>query len=140
MRHKILAVPASALEQGVCHGDTQGYHAIVAPDGTLTFFDFDCGGFGFRAYDLAVFLWCCRLEDAVAARWESFLKSYRETRPIHDRDVSAVQLFVCARYLWHMGVHTQNSADWGIDFLNDRYFDRHLDAIHKAEADYLSGV
>ena len=115
----------------------QGYHANVAPDGTLTFFDFDCGGFGYRAYDLAVFLWCCRLQDAVAVRWAPFLKSYRETRSVHVRDVQAIPLFVCARYLWHMGVHTQNSPDWGIDFLNDKYFDDHLNRLRQAEKDYL---
>jgi Ser/Thr protein kinase RdoA (MazF antagonist) len=137
LRQRILAMPADMLEQGYCHGDLQGYHANVAPDGTLTFFDFDCGGFGYRAYDLAVFLWCCRLEDAVAARWAPFLESYLENRSIHERDMQAVPLFVCARYLWHMGVHTQNSPDWGIDFLSDRYFDNHLKDLRQAEAAYL---
>jgi Ser/Thr protein kinase RdoA (MazF antagonist) len=137
LRHRILAMPADMLEQGFCHGDLQGYHANTTPDGTLTFFDFDCGGFGYRAYDLAVFLWCCRLEDAVAARWAPFLEGYRGTRSIHERDVLAVPLFVCARYLWHMGVHAQNSPDWGIDFLNERYFDDHLKDLRQAEEDYL---
>ena len=137
LRQRILAMPAEMLEQGFCHGDLQGYHANIAPDGTLTFFDFDCGGFGYRAYDLAVSLWCCRLEDAVAARWAPFLKSYRETLSIHERDVQAVPLFVCARYLWHMGVHTQNSPEWGIDFLNDKYFDSHIKDLRQAEEDYL---
>jgi Ser/Thr protein kinase RdoA (MazF antagonist) len=137
LRQRILSMPAEALEQGFCHGDLQGYHANVAPDGTLTFFDFDCGGYGYRAYDLAVFLWCCRLEDAVAARWEPFLTSYRETRSICDLNVQAVPLFVCARYLWHMGVHAQNTPDWGIDFLNDKYFDQHLERVRQAEKDYL---
>jgi Ser/Thr protein kinase RdoA (MazF antagonist) len=137
LRQRILSMPDDALEQGFCHGDLQGYHANIAPDGTLTFFDFDCGGFGFRSYDLAVFLWCCRLEDAVAVRWEPFLNSYRETRPIHELDLQAVPLFVCARYLWHMGVHTQNSPDWGIGFLNDRYFDNHLKNLRQAEKDLL---
>ncbi len=116
LRQRILSMPADALEQGFCHGDLQGYHANVAPDGTLTFYDFDCGGYGYRAYDLAVFLWCCRLQDAVAVRWEPFLSGYRETRPINDLDVQAVGLFVCARYVWHMGVHTQNAPDWGSVF------------------------
>jgi Ser/Thr protein kinase RdoA (MazF antagonist) len=137
LRHRILAIPAKMLEQGFCHGDLQGYHANTTLDGMLTFFDFDCGGFGYRAYDLAVFLWCCRLEDAVAARWAPFLESYRETRSIHERDVLAIPLFVCARYLWHMGVHTQNSPDWGVDFLNDSYFDKHLKDLQQAEEDYL---
>jgi len=134
---QLLRLPAGQLEQGACHGDLQGYHANVASDGTLTFFDFDCGGYGCRAYDLAVFLWCCRLEDAVAARWASFLAAYRETRSISELDLQAVPLFVCARYLWHTGVHTQNSPDWGIGFLNDDYFDTHLKRLRDAEADYL---
>jgi len=137
LRQQILAMPSEFLEQGCCHGDLQGYHANISPGGRLTFFDFDCGGFGYRAYDLAVFLWCCRLEDALHDRWAPFLSSYRKTRTIHERDVEAVPLFVCARYLWHMGVHTQNSPDWGIDFLNDRYFDSHLKDLQQAEKDYL---
>ena len=137
LRQRILSMPAEQLEQGFCHGDLQGYHAKLSSDGTLTFFDFDCGGFGYRAYDLAVFLWCCRLEDAVNTRWEPFLESYRANRSIHDRDIGAVPLFICARYLWHMGVHTQNSPDWGIEFLNDAYFDRHLADVRHAQEDYL---
>ena len=137
LRQQMLSLPASDLEQGFCHGDLQGYHANVAPDGTLTFFDFDCGGYGYRAYDLAVFLWCCRLQDAVAKRWQPFLDSYRNTRAFNDLDVLAVPFFVCARYLWHMGVHTQNSPDWGIDFLNDEYFNSHLKDLRQAELDYL---
>jgi len=137
LRQRILAMPADKLEQGFCHGDLQGYHANVAPNGTLTFFDFDCGGWGYRAYDLAVFLWCCRLEDAVSVRWEPFLKSYRDNRSIQELDIQAVPLFVCARYLWHMGVHTQNSSDWGVGFLNDKYFDDHLKRLKQAEDDYL---
>jgi Ser/Thr protein kinase RdoA (MazF antagonist) len=138
LRQRVLELPASHLEQGFCHGDLQGYHAKAAPDGTLTFYDFDCGGYGYRAYDLAVFLWCCRLEDAIAARWDSFLGGYWETRSIGDLDVQAVPLFVCARYLWHMGVHTQNSPDWGIEFLNEEYFDDHFKRLRSAEADYLA--
>jgi Ser/Thr protein kinase RdoA (MazF antagonist) len=137
LRQRITAMPANALEQGTCHGDLQGYHANVAADGTLTFFDFDCGGYGYRAYDLAVFLWCCRLEDVIDTRWEPFLQAYRDTRSINGLDVQAVPLFVCARYLWHMGVHTQNAPDWGCGFLNDAYFDKRLVQLKKAETDYL---
>ena len=137
LHQQLLKLPASKLEQGFCHGDLQGYHANVNSNGTLTFFDFDCGGQGYRAYDLAVFLWCCRLQDAVAVRWNAFLGAYREVRSIHDLDIQAVPLFVCARYLWHMGVHTQNSPDWGIGFLNEEYFGTHLKRLRDAEADYL---
>ena len=138
LRKRILELPAEALEKGFCHGDLQGYHANVSSDGTLTFFDFDCGGYGYRAHDLAVFLWCCRLQDAVQRRWEPFLSGYQEKRTIQSLDLTAAPLFACARYLWHMGVHTQNSQDWGVDFLNDEYFDTHLARLRGAEEDYLA--
>jgi Ser/Thr protein kinase RdoA (MazF antagonist) len=137
LRQQILSLPASALEQGFCHGDLQGYHANVSSDGTFTFYDFDCGGFGYRSYDLAVFLWCCRLQKAVEKRWEPYYEGYQSTRLIADLDLRAVPIFVCVRYLWHMGVHTQNSPDWGIDFLNDEYFNSHLQDLRQAEFDYL---
>lgn len=136
--HRILDMPASALEQGFCHGDLQGYHANVSGDGTLTFFDFDCGGFGYRAYDLGVFLWCCRLEDAVDTRWEPYLRGYQSVRAIRELDLQAVPAFVCTRYLWHMGVHTQNAPDWGCGFLNDEYFDKRLAKLKEAETGYLA--
>lgn len=136
LRQRILDLPANALEQGFCHGDMQGYHAHVAADGTLTFLDFDCCGFGYRAYDLAVFRWCGRLEEQEEVRWEPYLRGYREIRPLNDLDVLAVPLFVGARYIWHMGVHTQNAPDWGCGFLNDKYFDRRLDQLRAVETDY----
>ena len=138
LHQQLLELPADDLELGFCHGDLQGYHANVSPDGTLTFYDFDCGGFGFRAYDLAVFLWCCRLEDAVSVRWNPFINAYPENRVISELDIQAIPLFVCARYLWHLGVHAQNSPDWGIDFLNKEYFKDHLGRLRKAEEDYLT--
>jgi Ser/Thr protein kinase RdoA (MazF antagonist) len=136
LRQRILDLPASALEQGFCHGDLQGYH-VHAADGAWTFLDFDCCGYGFRAYDLAVFRWCARLEEQEEVRWEPYLRGYREIRPLNDLDVLAVPLFVGARYIWHMGVHTQNTPDWGCGFLSDKYFGRRLDQLRAVEADYL---
>jgi len=73
----------------------------------------------------------------VAVRWEPFLEGYRATRAIHDLDLQAVPLFVCARYLWHIGVHTQNTPDWGIGWLDDKFFETHLGRLRQAQQDYL---
>jgi hypothetical protein len=37
-----------------------------------------------------------------------------------------------------MGVHTQNAPDWGIDFLNDGYFERRIKTLKEYEADILT--
>jgi hypothetical protein len=58
-------------------------------------------------------------------------------RPINPIDEKAIPLFVCARYLWHIGVHTRNAPDWGLGFLNKDYFKDHLGRLKKALEDYL---
>lgn len=58
--HRLVSHRAGALSWGVCHGDCHGFNARFGPDGAATLFDFDDGGQGWRAYDLAVFLWSAR--------------------------------------------------------------------------------
>lgn len=140
LRRQIVDLPASQLEQGFCHGDLQGYHANLGADGVMTFFDFDCGGCGYRAYDLAVFRWCSRLKGQESVWWQPYLRGYRSTRALSELDVQAVPLFVGARYVWHMGVHTQNAADWGCEWLGDEYFDEKLKFLRSVEEDYLSSA
>ncbi len=73
LRTGIASMPTAELDFGFCHGDCHGGNAHIAPDNTIvTFFDFDCGGPGWRAYDLAVFRWGCALREN-AYRWEAFL-------------------------------------------------------------------
>ena len=137
VRERILDLPAGALELGFCHGDLQGFHHHIARDGTMTFFDFDCCGPGYRAYDLAVFRWCARLEGQEHVWWEPYLMGYRQERRLDELDVQAIPLFVCARYVWHIGLHAENAVDWGYGGLNDKYFDRRLGYLRAAEADFL---
>ena len=58
-------------------------------------------------------------------------------RPLNELDVQAIPLFVGARYIWHMGVHTQNAPDWGIGWLDDEYFDEKIGYLRAVEADYF---
>jgi Ser/Thr protein kinase RdoA (MazF antagonist) len=137
VRQRILEIPADELEQGFCHGDLQGYHANVDGNGKLTFYDFDGGGYGYRAYDLAVFKWCARLKEQEKVWWEPYLRGYREERFVNDLDLHAIPLFICARHIWHMGVHTGNASDWGYGGLSDTYFDERLRWLRSLETDYL---
>jgi Ser/Thr protein kinase RdoA (MazF antagonist) len=135
VRRRIVQLPMEDLEWGFCHGDLQGYHHRIAPDGTSTFIDFDCGGFGFRAYDLAVLRWCAR-DEHESVWWPPYLAGYQEVRGINALDIEAVPLFVACRYIWHMGVHCENAPDWGCSWLNDQYFDQRIDQLRRVRVDY----
>jgi Ser/Thr protein kinase RdoA (MazF antagonist) len=135
LRDGVRALPEDALEWGFCHGDFHGGNCHVDGE-TLTFFDFDFCGPGWRAYDVAVFLWGNALLAGIAKaerRWRAFLRGYREVRTLRALDLQAVPLFVAIRHLFFLGVHTGNGAHWGYGWLNDRYFDRHLKFLRQWE-------
>lgn len=138
LRLHVQDIPLKDLETGFCHGDFHGSNVHLDQDKTLTLFDFDCCGMGWRAYDIAVFRWGARLRGKEKDRWPSFLRGYTEERPLSGRDIVATLYFVAIRHIWLMGLHTGNAQDWGRAWLNEAYFDRALKFLREWEAEYLT--
>jgi len=124
---------------GFCHGDHHGGNVYFDDDNNGAIFDFDCGGYGWRAYDLAVYIWSAKSwsnwepEDKVKADklWEAFLSGYNEVKEFSDNEKKAVYAFVVIRHIWLMGLHTHGSENWGTNWLDDKYFDEYLLFIKK---------
>src|SRR5262249_9679698 len=57
LRERLLRLTTERLDTGFCHGDLHDGNVFITEEQTVTFFDFDCCGRGWRAYDLAVFRW-----------------------------------------------------------------------------------
>jgi Ser/Thr protein kinase RdoA (MazF antagonist) len=111
------------LSQTRCHGDCHGLNARILPDGPhrsrAIFFDFDDGGFGYLAYDLAVHLWAqVSFGRRRHAMWHAFVEGYRSVRPIAPADFAAVPIFVAIRHIWLMGEMAGQIAAWGTDNLS----------------------
>src|SRR5581483_2070939 len=103
--------------------------AHIGADGGVTLFDFDCGGMGYRAYELAVFRWGVGGAWAKDAErlWALFLEHYAAHQPVAQADLDAVPLFVAVRQLWWMGLQAANADDWGSRrWLDERSMDQHL--------------
>jgi Ser/Thr protein kinase RdoA (MazF antagonist) len=101
-----------------CHGDCHGYNAHIAlqgPDaGQAVFFDFDDGGPGFLAYDLAAFLHACVLfERKQHPFWHAFIEGYRSIRALSHADFEAAHLFVPFRHMWLFGEYASRIEEWG---------------------------
>lgn len=137
LRSMVRVLP---LQQGFCHGDFHGWNAHVTEDKIITFFDFDCCGWGWQAYDIAVFRWGRRLEskEIEVACWPQFLKGYTALRALKANDLKAIPLFVAIRHIWLLGLHTGNAHDWGFAFLGDAYFDRAIKFLKGWETEFLS--
>jgi Ser/Thr protein kinase RdoA (MazF antagonist) len=134
---------SSQLTRCHCHGDCHGYNARIT-DGTLeptaTLFDFDDGGPGFLAYDLAVFLWSTRTFMAAERRhlWRPFVEEYQDAHPISAADLEAIPLFVAARHLWLMGEYAARTDEWGTDWLNEVWLERQLAFLREWEQSQLA--
>jgi Ser/Thr protein kinase RdoA (MazF antagonist) len=105
---------AATLSVGHCHGDNHAGNNFIADasDGASVagWFDFDDGGPGFLAYDLATFLWSLLLRtpagdmtEEIPPLWRTFITAYRGGRPIPDSDYGALGVLVAVRHFWIMG-------------------------------------
>jgi len=138
LAQRIAALPAGEMDRGFCHGDFHGDNAHI-DERAVTLFDFDCCGPGWRAYDIAVFRWRWGDDEKGNERWAAFLEGYRSLRPIGERDLAAVPLFVAARAIWLRGLHAANTANWGRSWLNEAYWDRLLEGLREWQAKHQGG-
>ena len=136
VRERITAIEAK-LDFGFCHGDLHGVNAAFDGNDRVVMFDFDCGGPGWRSYDTAVYRWSVALRNR-DQNWNVFLEAYQERRPLPELDLETVPLFVAARCIWILGVHTSNAWFLGRNWMNDSYFDYWLKFIREWEAKELN--
>jgi Ser/Thr protein kinase RdoA (MazF antagonist) len=114
-----------ALDWGVCHGDFGPKNIHVATDRSLTVFDFDLCGPGWRAYDLALIQWVAT-DHQTDGLWEAFLRGYASVRPLSADDVNAIPFFHAAAHVASLGLFAENVGDWGSADMSDWLFDREL--------------
>jgi Ser/Thr protein kinase RdoA (MazF antagonist) len=118
-----------------------GWNACES-NGAFTFYDFDCCGWGYRAYDLAVFPWAFATRqnttDRIKAMGRAFLKGYVRRRTLGATDVDAIAAFVAIRQIWLLGLHISIGDRFGWGWINDDYFDRQFKVLRDWEKNWLS--
>jgi Ser/Thr protein kinase RdoA (MazF antagonist) len=135
---ELIAIRAPALSWGICHGDSHGFNARIGADGVATLLDFDDGGPGWLAYDLACWLWSARaFAPARRVLWKAFVDGYRRRSSISSCDLEAVRVFVPIRHIWLLGEYAAGSVAWGTSWL-DAWFDRQVAFLRSWEDEELA--
>ena len=130
-------LPKAKPEYGYCHGDHHGWNVNIDKDGALSLYDFDCSGYGWRAYDLAVFLWnrtfdwSAKGKSKRTRRWNAFLSGYAKVRTLSPQELRATEIFVPIRHLWLVGFHAQDAETGPRGWLDDGFFDREIGFIKR---------
>jgi Ser/Thr protein kinase RdoA (MazF antagonist) len=125
---RYLETVQADLSIGLCHGDCHGYNAVI-DQGAATFFDFDEGGLGWIAYDLATFLWSCQKFSPTSRRplWSHFLAGYWSVRKLRPADREALEALVMVRELCAFGAWAEGTPHWGCQWF------RSVDAQRRVE-------
>ncbi|MGI4861360.1 MAG: phosphotransferase enzyme family protein [Janthinobacterium lividum] len=130
---EIRAAGFTNLKIVACHGDCHGGNTIMTAglqgSRTASFFDFDDGGPGFQAYDLAVYLWGGLLgkalaepDEELAAEWNAFFSAYLEILPVSDVDIQAISTFLTIRHFWLMGEYASRAQRTGLRIFRAPWF------------------
>lgn len=137
--HGRLSPLLPELEWGACHGDLHRSNARIGPSGQVRLFDFDCGGPGWRAYDLAVYWWSqasggsSSLEAAEEA-WRAFVTAYQGRRVLGVADLEAAPHFVMARSIWFVGLMAGLVQEFGTEMLGTPVFEYDFNFMRTWEA------
>ena len=137
--HGRLCALLPGLEWGACHGDLHNGNARIGPSGEVGLFDFDCGGPGWRAYDLAVYWWNQASNGGASAEaaqeaWQAFVTAYQSRRVLGAADLEAAPHFVTARSLWFMGLMAGLVREFGTEMAGTPFFEHELKFLRTWEA------
>jgi Ser/Thr protein kinase RdoA (MazF antagonist) len=115
------------LEYGFCHGDFHNFNMHLNNQ-QLEVFDFDCCGFGYRAYDIAVFWWNLKNNYRPVEKtcWDAILNGYLRQRNISEEDIRSLPYFISVRRIWLLGTMLKNEDVWGRNWINSTNFSQFL--------------
>ena len=131
------------LHRTRCHGDCHGLNARIPAEGPwagqAVFFDFDDGGFGYLAYDLAVHLWAqVSFGRRRQAMWHAFRTGYESVRKVSPADEAAIPIFVAIRHIWLLGSWAGQVDVWGTEALSPDAVEHATSFLLQWERDQLS--
>jgi len=109
---------------GPIGGDFHPYNTHFDEDNRPAFFNFDLCGYGWRAYDIAVFLLNAKLMQQSSNLSEAFFAGYYSVRPLSDNEHQAVAPFLTLRRIWLTGTFSTVEGVTGYTFIGPAQLER----------------
>ena len=103
VRRRLLAFGTDPERYGLIHADLAFENVLVGARDETFVLDFDDGGPGWFAYDLAVSLVPTETEPGFDRRRDQLLEGYRDVRPLSERSAAELPTFLIARRLASLG-------------------------------------
>lgn len=128
-QRQICRIPMIAPTYGIIHGDPHNGNYRVTEQGVITLFDFDHGGYGWRAYDVAV----CK-GNMTDETWQAFVRGYVEVRTLTAEELEAIPAFLKVRPIWDQGDMLAMYPVWSEPLPQAEFCDRMITLLRKITA------
>lgn len=115
---------STADSWGPIGGDFHPYNTHFDAQNEPSFFNFDLCGYGWRAYDIAVFLLNANLFKLSSRLSEAFFAGYYSVRPLSENEHRAVAPFLTIRRIWLTGMFATVEGVAGYTFIGPAQIDR----------------
>ena len=102
-----------------------------ADQDTPIFFSFSACGRGWRALDVASFLWVTLLYGVPGEIWDAYLEGYESVRALSEVERSALPELAKLKMLQTMAFHTGLTKWMGTSFQDDAYWERHVGPLRR---------
>ena len=115
---------STADSWGPIGGDFHPYNTHIGRENEPSFFNFDLCGFGWRAYDIAVFLLNANLIKLSSRLSEAFFAGYYAVRPLSENEHRAIAPFLTIRRVWLTGMFATVEGVAGYTFIGPAQIDK----------------
>ena len=142
MRRQLTALGKDKAIYGLIHADLHVGNILYHPDDGFCILDFDQCAFGWRAYDVATFLY--NIVETVPAHltddiWRCFLEGYNQVHPLTRLEMDCLPVFANTWTLWDIGETLVLSTLWGGhrpdlvegDQTKDQYLDEAVESLRE---------
>jgi Ser/Thr protein kinase RdoA (MazF antagonist) len=133
LKKRLNRLPRTPPGYGICHGDFYAKNGHFNMNGNLTLFDFDHFGYGWRIYDIAVYVYHLLTSQFDNFNWmesfRSFISGYYEERELSIEEMDRINLFVLIRQIWGMGASVFLCKYRGRTFDEREYFVKNIELM-----------
>jgi Ser/Thr protein kinase RdoA (MazF antagonist) len=129
--HALVALHGRDDVYGIVGEHFTGTNNHWADEETPVFFSFSACGRGWRALDVASFLWVTLLYGVPSEVWTAYLEGYESVRPLSDVERSALPELAKLKMLQTMAFHTSLTKWMGTAFQDDAYWERHFGPLRR---------
>ncbi len=133
---RLTSRPLNQHDIGIIHGDLHSGNSVYHEENGIHTFDFSDSAFGWRLYDLGVFLFSIRARIPQKQQrtrvWNQFVRGYRTQRALKREQLKQVVIFVVLKEFWLLGFHTTVGDRHGIGWLHEEYYDAAFKRLREA--------